>query len=577
MRGMTLAAGLILAFLMAGAPRRVPPGRGPEPPAGTRAPEPPRLYVETSPVPATGRTLAVPSGGDFQGALDSARPGDVITLEAGAVFRGPFTLPQKSGADWIVIRTSASDAELPPAGTRIDPSFAGLMPRLEAASGAVIEADRGAHHYRFVGVEIRPAEGSFLFNLVLLGSTETSAGQQPHHIIFDRCYLHGDPLRGTRRGIALNSQFTAVVDSYLSDFKEVGADSQAIGGWNGPGPFKIVNNYLEGAGENVMFGGAAPSIDQVVPSDIEIRRNHFFKPVSWKIGDASYQGTPWTIKNLFELKNARRVLIEGNLFENNWAAAQNGFGILLTVRTERDAAPWAVVEDVTFVSNIVRRTASGFNILGIDDSSPSRNGRTRFVRVANNLFTDVSAAGQGGSGTLFQILNGASGLTIEHNTALHDGPVISADLLPSSGLVFQNNIVEHNEYGVFGSGKGIGLPALDYYFPGYVFRRNVLVGLAGVRPYPSDNFYPASLAAVGFVDLGGGDYRLSGASAYRRAATDGADVGADFQALSAATGQGTAVMAPGAPDRQRRKRGAIEPRRGGDVRTGAESGAGADE
>ena len=199
------------------------------------------------------------------------------------------------------------------------------------------------------------------------------------------------------------------------------------------------------------------------------------------------------------------------------------------------------------------------------------------MRVANNLFTDVSAAGQGGSGTLFQILNGASGLTIEHNTALHDGPVISADLLPSSGLVFQNNIVEHNEYGVFGSGKGIGLPALDYYFPGYVFRRNVLVGLAGVRPYPSDNFYPASLAAVGFVDLGGGDYRLSGASAYRRAATDGADVGADFKALSAATGQGTAVMAPGAPDRQRRKRGAIEPKPGGDVRTGAESGAGADE
>jgi len=574
---MTFAAGLILVLLMAGATRRVPPGRGPEPPAGTRAPEPPRLYVDTSPVPATGRTLAVPSGGDLQGALDSARPGDLITLEAGAVFRGPFTLPQKSGAGWIVIRTSASDAELPPAGTRIDPSFARLMPRLEAASGSVIEADRGAHHYRFVGVEIRPGEGSFLYNLVLLGSTETATGQQPHHIIFDRCYLHGDPLRGTRRGIALNSRFSAVVDSYLSDFKEVGADSQAIGGWNGPGPFKIVNNYLEGAGENVMFGGAAPSIDQLVPSDIEIRRNHFFKPLSWKIGEASYQGTPWTIKNLFELKNARRVLIEGNLFENNWAAAQNGFGILLTVRTELDAAPWAVVEDVTFVSNVVRRTASGFNILGIDDSSPGRNGRTRFVRVANNLFTDVGAAGLGGSGTLFQKLNGASGLTIEHNTALHNGPVISADLLPSRGLVFQNNIVEHNEYGVFGSGKGVGLPALEYYFPGYAFRRNAIVGLAGARPYPPDNFYPASLAAVGFVDLGGGDYRLTDASAYRREATDGADVGADFQALSAATGQGTAVAPPGSPDRHRRRGGALQGRPGGAVKTGAGSGGGPDE
>ena len=33
----------------------------------------------------------------------------------------------------------------------------------------------------------------------------------------------------------MNSRSTAVIDSYLSDFKEVGADSQAIAGWNGPG------------------------------------------------------------------------------------------------------------------------------------------------------------------------------------------------------------------------------------------------------------------------------------------------------------------------------------------------------
>src|SRR5439155_6309552 len=95
----------------------------------------------------------------------------------------------------------------------------------------------------------------------------------PHHIVFDRCYLHGDPTKGARRGIAMNSRYAAVIDSYLSDFKEVGADSQAIDGWNGPGPFKIVNNYLEGAGENVMFGGTDPSIADLVPSDIEIRHN----------------------------------------------------------------------------------------------------------------------------------------------------------------------------------------------------------------------------------------------------------------------------------------------------------------
>jgi len=58
----------------------------------------------------------------------------------------------------------------------------------------------------------------------------------------------------------MNSRHTAVIDSHLSDFKEVGADSQAIAGWNSPGPFRIENNYLEAAGENVMFGGADPAI-----------------------------------------------------------------------------------------------------------------------------------------------------------------------------------------------------------------------------------------------------------------------------------------------------------------------------
>ena len=67
-------------------------------------------------------------------------------------------------------------------------------------------------------------------------------------IVVDRCYLHGDPRKGTRRGIALNARRAAVVDSYLADFKEAGADSQAIAGWNGPGPFAITNNYLEAAG-----------------------------------------------------------------------------------------------------------------------------------------------------------------------------------------------------------------------------------------------------------------------------------------------------------------------------------------
>jgi hypothetical protein len=165
----------------------------------------------------------------------------------------------------------------------------------------------------------------------------------PHDLILDRLYVHGSPSVTLRRGVTLNSAAAAVIDSYISDCHEDGSDSQAIGGWNGAGPFKIVNNYLEGAGENFMLGGTDPSIQNLVPSDIEFRRNHCFKPLTWRIGDPSYAGRPWSVKNLFELKNAQRVLIDGNVFENNWTMAQNGFAILFTVRNQDGAAPWSVV------------------------------------------------------------------------------------------------------------------------------------------------------------------------------------------------------------------------------------------
>ena len=50
-----------------------------------------------------------------------------------------------------------------------------------------------------------------------------------------------------------------------------------------------------------MFGGADPSIPNLIPSDITIQNNEFYKPPSW-------QGV-WLVKNLLELKLGNRVLI----------------------------------------------------------------------------------------------------------------------------------------------------------------------------------------------------------------------------------------------------------------------------
>ncbi|MGH9769655.1 MAG: hypothetical protein ACREAB_19695 [Blastocatellia bacterium] len=504
-------------------------------------PELPRVFINTSYTPPAGRTIAVPAGGDFQAAINQAKPGDVITLQAGATYTGNFTLPAKAGNNWIIIRTSAPDSSLPPPGARITPAYASALPKVVTPnSHAALEAASGAHHYRLIGLEFAMATGvRHTYSLVTLGDQQTSLAQLPHDLILDRLYIHGRPSVALRRGITLNSASTAVINSYISDCHEDGADSQAIGGWNGAGPFKIVNNYLEGAGENFMLGGADPAIPNLVPSDIEFRRNHCFKPLSWRIGDPSYAGTPWSVKNLFELKNAQRVLVDGNIFENNWGMAQVGFAILFTVRNQDGKAPWSVVQDVTFTNNIVCHAASGFNMHGSDDNHPSIASR-RF-RIANNLLEDIDGKRWSGAGMAFQINHGPHDLTIEHNTVFHTGIVVSVGIKPNQNLIFRNNLFPHNEYGVKGDGEGTGNTTINTYFPDSVFRKNVMVGGASAN-YPPDNFFPPSFGQVVFVDRAAGNYRLGPASPYKNAGTDRKDIGCDLNALDAAiSGAGTTV------------------------------------
>ena len=51
----------------------------------------------------------------------------------------------------------------------------------------------------------------------------------------------------------------------------------------------------------------------------------------------------------------------------------------------------------------------------------------------------------------------------------------------------------------------------------------------------TDNAFPASRSAIGFVNLATGNYRLTTTSAYAKTATDGTDPGADLDAVDQAT------------------------------------------
>ena len=494
--------------------------------AGTSSVQLPLASVNTTPPPVTGQIVYVNSGGNLQAAINAAQPGDEIVLQAGATFTGPITLPNKTGSGWITITSSGAGALTP--GARVDPSEASQMATILAPGSNVpaLKTAAGAHNYYISGLNITTASSvtttTDLVELGTVGSAQNTVAQEPYNIIIDRSYIHGSSTLDLRRAISLQSASTAIINSYISDVHAVGADSQAIAGWNGSGPYLIQNNFLEASGENVMFGGADPSIPNLIPSDITIQGNDFYKPLSW-------QGSQWSVKNLFELKLGNRVLVQNNTFENNWANAQDGYAILIRSTDQDGTAPWSVVSNVTFQQNTITNSPSGINL---DSELGTAVGMSN-ININNNLLYNIGSGG----GRLFQIL-GYQGvpiqnLSITNNTAIGTsglGMAVMFDAATSSGagstdavngLVFSNNVLSSGQYGVFGSGKGTGNAALSAFAPGGVFTGNVIIGgtASAYSSYPG-NYFPIS---VSFVSPSTGNYNLTTPSLY-----DGGAAGDQF-------------------------------------------------
>jgi len=464
--------------------------------------------------------IQVKAGGDLQAAIKEARYGDVIVLEAGATYRGPIILPFKESTSdseqYITITTSNLNG-IAAENQRVNPQVhAQAMPKIVGPNSSVaIATDERAHHYKFVGIEFAPAEDStYLYNLIDLGKTEyKSLDQFPHHLVFDRCYIRSTGLKKARRGFGLNSGDTTISNSYISGFAGEGDETQGICGWNGPGPFKIINNYIEGGGQNIMFGGADPAVPNLVPSNIEIRRNFLYKPREW-FGKA-------TIKAMIELKNARNVVIDGNVLESGGLIG----AFVLTVRNQGGRAPWSTLEDITITNNIVRRSNTGFSILGKDDAQPSQQAKR--IRIANNLLVDLVPD----YSAVFMIGCCGNTITVENNTVQQTGNVMTCYGTNHANFVFRNNIIQFNDYG-FVCPANMLTP--DSRGNTIVDNRGTIAGNGYPKNIPRGNPVVSSLDEVGFVNYAQGDWRLTPQAKGKLKGTDGKPVGVDFDALAAA-------------------------------------------
>src|ERR1017187_8167288 len=540
----------------------------------------PRTYIQSamSNTPAPGHTIPVNTGGDLQSALNSASCGDTIQLHAGATFVGTFTFPAKScdGNNWIIVRTSADDSKLPAEGSRLTSCYAGVsslpgrpafqcastnnvlakLVMATSASGPIVFAS-GANYYRLIGLAVtRAAFPAPVYSLIQFKGPVD-------HLVFDRLWVHGTAQDETTRGIGLGGTYIAIVDSSFTDFHCVSGtgsctDAQAIagGGGNDPmGPYKIVDNFLEASGENILFGGGAAT---ATPADIEIRQNHMFKPLTWMKGQAGYVGltneNPFIVKNLLELKNAQRVLVEGNIMEYSWGGfSQSGFAILLTPKNQAGSngsnlCPICQVTDVTIRYNSIRHVGGGLQIA----NALSDNGGAPLDGQRYSIHDIVIDDIDGGFAQL-SVSAGApllQNVTINHVTAFPSSMLLNIGTMvatsgPMKNFVFTNNIVSVGTYPVWSTGGGPAncayfdnpLTTFNACFSSSSFASNALIGNSPAFPatqWPSRNFFPASASAVRFVG-NCGDYHLRPSSPYKGKGTDGKDLGADVDAVISAT------------------------------------------
>jgi hypothetical protein len=420
-------------------------------------------------------------------------------------------------------------------------------------------------HIRFIGIEFTTDPTTNIGRMVSMEGT--------HHVVIDRSWIHPGEGAEVGKGVGMvqGAHHIAVINSYLSGMNCVArsgkcTDASAVGGGNGDiptGTFKIVNSFLEASGENVFFGGSGATVN---PTDIEIRRNHLFKPMTWKEGEPGYapapSGNPYIVKNHMELKNAQRLLFEGNLLQNSWGGfSQTGHSICLNPRNQANKCPKCRVLDITIRFNRIRNVAGVFSIsnsLSKTGGDAADGGRYSIHDVIADNLHQQDYKGGGSFLSLLSVKPPLHDVHFDHVTGIVRNLLMA--ILDKGEKI--NNFSMTNSVFVIGDRRpplasAGGGPencatktqkrgpeaVLNECFTNYKFDKNLIIG--GRQSWPAGILTVSSPEAAAFRDLKDGisaDPRLcrakgpncSKASPGAGAALGGRDLGADVDAVEAA-------------------------------------------
>lgn len=292
--------------------------------------------------------------------------------------------------------------------------------------------------------------------------------------------------QGQRAGIKVHaaglrlvgSQFLNILRPPTFGFTDV----QAIGGYAHTKDLRVADCVFQASTEVCMWGGADAPTEADIPQGIEFSRCVFTKLPGWR-------NVPGSVKNIFELKNVRGCALLDCLLEYSWPDAQVGFGIVLTVRNQDGANPWATIEDVLIRNCRMRYVAGGFNILARDTNHPSQ--RMSRVTIEDFLIEDMSPH-WGSNGKTFQIIRGPDQLTLRRVgvKGTDIGTIMSFDGEPCDGFRVEGCNFDEGFYGIHSSDAALGVPTLEKYAPGYHWAGNTVrtrrAETGRVIQYPAD-------------------------------------------------------------------------------------------
>lgn len=417
---------------------------------------------EPPPPPPPGNAIVVQPGTGLQAALNAAPDGALIHLVAGGVYTGGVKIKKP-----VTIETGGITL---PANQRVTLADASNFARVTTSMN-LPAWDITASNVTIRKVSAYGAVG----DLVLAGhgdASQTTLALQPENVTLDQVLLEGDVTNGLKRAVGLHAKNVTVKNSYIHQVFWV-TDSSAIGGWNGTGPFNIVNNFISGGVETILIGGADPSIPGATPADILIEGNTLTFPLGWK-------GVK-TRKNVVEFKTGKRITIQNNIIENSWTSGQVGWCLVITP-SQYGGYPQATVEDLIFRQNIVRHCGGFASILGHGQNQSVRPTQTSArLAFSDNYIYDLDVA-LGDHGGLMILGNGPIDVSWTHNTISMNGNAFirTSNDAPVPGFSFTGNLVNNIEpvdgqyYGLFLNGQYRG-NELATRMPGAVFTGNAFV------------------------------------------------------------------------------------------------------